>query len=197
MEIREFLTSRRARITPDQAGLRVYGDNRGVPGLRREEVALHAGVSVDYYTRLERGNMSGASESVLNAIANALQLDDAERAHLFDLARAMQATGRRRRRTTKQQVRPSVQRILDAMTGAPAYIRNGRADILAANALGYALYSPIFASPVRPATRPASSSSTRLRPASSPSGTPSRARWPRPCELKPAAIRMTAASRIS
>jgi transcriptional regulator with XRE-family HTH domain len=149
-EIREFLTSRRARITPDQAGLRVYGDNRRVPGLRREEVALLAGVSVDYYTRLERGNLSGASESVLNAIANALQLDDAERTYLFDLARAVQATGPRRRRTTKQQVRPSVQRILDAMTGAPAYIRTGRADILAANSLGCALYSPIFASCVRP-----------------------------------------------
>jgi transcriptional regulator with XRE-family HTH domain len=150
-EIREFLTSRRAKITPDQAGLRVYGDNRRVPGLRREEVALLAGVSVDYYTRLERGNLSGVSESVLEALARALQLDEAERAHLLDLARAAQTTTPARRRPTSQRVRPSVQRILDAMTGAPAYVRNGRADILAANRLGYALYSEVFAGPRRPA----------------------------------------------
>jgi transcriptional regulator with XRE-family HTH domain len=149
-EIREFLTSRRARITPDQAGLPVYGDTRRVPGLRREEVALLAGISVDYYTRLERGNMSGASESVLEALARALRLDDAERSHLFDLARAAQTSTPRRRRTTKQQVRPGVQRILDTMTGAPAFVRNGRLDILAANRLGYALYS-LYASPGRPA----------------------------------------------
>src|ERR1700746_506243 len=97
-EIREFLTSRRAKITPDQAGLAIYGDNRRVPGLRREEVALLAGVSVDYYTRLERGNISGVSESVLDALARALQLDDAERSHLFDLARAAQTTTATRRR---------------------------------------------------------------------------------------------------
>jgi transcriptional regulator with XRE-family HTH domain len=149
-EIREFLTSRRAKITPDQAGLPVYGDNRRVPGLRREEVALLAGVSVDYYTRIERGNMSGASESVLEALARALQLDDAERAHLFDLARAAGPTGRPRRRSALKQVRPSVQRILDAMTAAPALVQNGRLDILAANQLGYAVYST-HVSPGRPA----------------------------------------------
>src|SRR5881392_4510293 len=98
-EIREFLTSRRARITPEQAGLRTYGaGSRRVPGLRREEVALLAGVSVDYYTRLERGNLSGVSESVLEALARALQLDEAERSHLFDLARASQATSATPRR---------------------------------------------------------------------------------------------------
>jgi transcriptional regulator with XRE-family HTH domain len=96
-EVREFLTSRRAKLTPDQAGLRTFGGTPRVPGLRREEVALLAGVSVDYYTRLERGNLSGVSETVLEALARALQLDDAERAHLFDLARAMQTTSRRRR----------------------------------------------------------------------------------------------------
>jgi transcriptional regulator with XRE-family HTH domain len=149
-EIREFLTSRRAKITPDQAGLPVYGDNRRVPGLRREEVALLAGVSVDYYTRIERGNMRGASESVLEALARALQLDDAERAHLFDLARAAGPMGRARRRSALKQVRPSVQRILDAMSAAPALVQNGRLDILAANQLGYALYSP-HVSPGRPA----------------------------------------------
>src|SRR5436309_5577579 len=91
-EIRESLTSRRAKITPERAGLPWYGDNRRVPGLRREEVALLAGVSVDYYTRLERGNASGVSESVLEALSRALQLDEAERAHLFDLARAAGST---------------------------------------------------------------------------------------------------------
>ncbi len=149
-EIREFLTSRRAKITPGQAGLRTYGDNRRVPGLRREEVALLAGVSVDYYTRLERGNASGVSESVLEALARALQLDEAERAHLFDLARAAGSTTRRRRRPAPQRVRPSVQRILDAITGAPAFVRNGRMDILAANRLGRAFYSQHFDSPHGP-----------------------------------------------
>ncbi|MGH9093272.1 MAG: helix-turn-helix transcriptional regulator [Acidimicrobiales bacterium] len=139
-EIREFLTSRRAKITPERAGLPVYGDNRRVLGLRREEVALLAGVSVDYYTRLERGNMSGASETVLDSLARALQLDEAERAHLFDLARAAGPMGRTRRRGALRQIRPSVQRVLDAMT-APALVQNGRLDILAANQLGFALYS--------------------------------------------------------
>jgi transcriptional regulator with XRE-family HTH domain len=150
-EIRQFLASRRARITPEQAGLPVYGANRRVAGLRREEVALLAGVSVDYYTRLERGNLGGVSEAVLDALAQALQLDDAERGHLFDLARAANATARPRRRPTSQRVRPGVQRILDAVTDAPADVRNGRGDILAANRLGYALYSEIFVDPVRPA----------------------------------------------
>jgi transcriptional regulator with XRE-family HTH domain len=140
-EIREFLTSRRAKITPEQTGLPWYGDKRRVPGLRREEVALLAGVSVDYYTRLERGNLAGVSESVLEALARALQLDDAERAHLFDLARGAHALPRTRRRPAKQRVRPSVQRVLEAITGAPAFVRNGRMDILAANRLGRAFYS--------------------------------------------------------
>jgi transcriptional regulator with XRE-family HTH domain len=148
-EIREFLTSRRARITPDQVGLPVYGGRR-VPGLRREEVAVLAGVSVPYYTRLERGDMSGVSEGVLEALARALQLDEAERAHLFDLARATQPTTSRRRGPTKQRVRPAVQQILDAITGAAAFVRNDRLDILGGNALGFALYSEMFFGPVRP-----------------------------------------------
>ena len=143
-EIREFLTSRRARITPEQVGLPAYGGRR-VPGLRREEVAVLAGVSVPYYTRLERGDMSGVSESVLEALARALQLDDAERAHLFHLARAAQpAAAPRRRRQSRQRVRPPVQHILDAMTGAAAFVRNGRLDVLAANQLGRALYSEMY-----------------------------------------------------
>jgi transcriptional regulator with XRE-family HTH domain len=149
-EIRQFLTSRRARITPGQAGLPTYGSHRRVAGLRREEVALLAGVSVDYYTRLERGNLGGVSEIVLDALAQALQLDEAERGHLFDLARAANTTARPRRRPAQHRVRPGVQRILDALD-APADLRNGRGDILAANRLGYALYSELYIDPVRPA----------------------------------------------
>src|SRR5436305_493082 len=149
-EIRDFLTSRRARITPEQAGLRSYGRRR-VPGLRHEEVAVLAGVSVPYYTRLERGDMSGVSEGVLEALARALELDDAERAHLFDLARAVQPTGARpRRRQAKLRVRPEVQWTLDAVTGAAAIVGNQRLDILAANQLGRALFSELYAAPARP-----------------------------------------------
>jgi transcriptional regulator with XRE-family HTH domain len=150
IEISEFLTSRRARITPEQAGLSSYGCRR-VPGLRREEVAVLAGVSIQYYTRLERGDVSGASQSVLEALARALELDDAERAHLFDLARAAQPTGAPpRRRRTKQRVRPEVQWTLDAITGAAAFVGNQRLDRLAANHLGRALFSEIYAAPTRP-----------------------------------------------
>jgi transcriptional regulator with XRE-family HTH domain len=151
-EVREFLSSRRAKITPAQAGLPVHGGQRRVAGLRREEVALLAGVSVDYYVRLERGNLSGVSESVLDAIARALQLDDAERGHLLDLARAVNAPTRARRRRTQQRVRPGVLRVLQALS-APAFVRNGRFDILAANRLGQALYAPVFESSTRVAGR--------------------------------------------
>jgi hypothetical protein len=150
-EIRDFLTSRRARITPERAGLPAYGGNRRVAGLRREEVALLAGVSIDYYTRLERGKATGVSESVLEGLARALQLDEAERAHLFDLVRAASTATRPRRRPAGRQVRPSIQRILDSMTTTPAYVRNERLDILAANRLGRALYAPLFDSPAQPA----------------------------------------------
>lgn len=149
-EIREFLTSRRARVTPEQAGLRTYGNGpRRVPGLRREEVALLAGVSVAYYTKLERGDTSGVSETVLEALARALRLDDAERTHLFDLARAQTTTARPRRRSTPQRVRPGVQLLLDSIT-VPAMVRNGRMDILGTNQLGRALYSEVFANPNTP-----------------------------------------------
>lgn len=145
-DVKEFLVSRRARITPETAGLPLSGGNRRVPGLRREEVALLAGVSVDYYNRLERGNLHGVSESVLDAVASALQLDDAERAHLLDLARAANdspAARRPRRRATT--IRPSIQRLLDAITEAPALIRDNYFDYLGANRLGRALYAPLFA----------------------------------------------------
>ncbi|MFF8571713.1 helix-turn-helix domain-containing protein [Streptomyces sp. NPDC015408] len=146
-EVREFLSTRRARITPEQAGLPVYGGNRRVAGLRREEVALLAGMSVDYYVRLERGNLSGASDSVLEALAHALQLNEAERTHLYDLARASTPAGRRRAATTSR-VRPTILRLLDSMTGVPAFVRNARFDVVAANALGRALYAPLFDSPL-------------------------------------------------
>jgi transcriptional regulator with XRE-family HTH domain len=149
-EVREFLTSRRARITPERAGLRTYGNGRRrVPGLRREEVALLAGVSVAYYTKLERGDTSGVSETVLESLVRALQLDEAERAHLFDLARAQSTTALPRRRRSRQRVRPGVQRLLDAIA-APALVRNARMDILGTNQLGRALYSEMFAIPRRP-----------------------------------------------
>jgi len=148
-DVREFLATRRARITPQEAGLATYGRRR-VPGLRREEVAMLAGVSTDYYARLERGNLAGVSDSVLEAIAGALHLDEAERAHLYDLARVANATPRSRRRPTGRQVRPGVQRVLDGMTALPAIVLNGRLDLLAANPLGCALYSPAYAHPTRP-----------------------------------------------
>lgn len=150
-EIREFLSSRRARITPDQAGLPAYGGNRRVKGLRREEVALLAGVSVDYYVRMERGSLAGASDSVLDAIASALQLDEAEREHLFALARQSGGAGPGRQRTPASGVRPALQQVLDAIGDAPAWIRNGRHDILATNQLARALYAPVLADPRRPA----------------------------------------------
>ena len=148
-EISEFLLSRRSRVTAEGAGLPSYGRRR-VPGLRREEVASLAGVSVDYYKRLERGNLSGVSELVLEALARALQLDDAERAHLFDLARAAGPLDARRRRAAQPRVRPVVQRILDKLD-TPAILRGPHADYFAANQLGRALYAPLFNSPEQPA----------------------------------------------
>jgi len=150
-DIREFLTTRRARITPEQAGLPAYGTRRRVAGLRREEAAMLAGISVEYYTRLERGNANGVSEDVLEGVARALQLDEAERAHLFDLVRTASPSQRPRRRPAQERVRPSVQQILDSMTEIPAYVRSERLDILAANKLGEALYSEVLSDPIRPA----------------------------------------------
>lgn len=142
-DVREFLTSRRARIVPEQTGLTIYGDNRRVPGLRRSEVAALAGISVEYYTRMERGNLAGVSESVLDSLARALHLDDAERAHLFDLARAAGLSNRAPRRSAPTKIRPNIQRILDTMS-APTYVRNARLDILAANPACFALYAGIL-----------------------------------------------------
>jgi transcriptional regulator with XRE-family HTH domain len=147
-EIREFLSTRRARITPEQAGLAPHGGARRVPGLRREEVAQLAGVSVDYYVRLERGRTQGVSETVLDAVARALQLDDTERAHLFDLTQPTTARTRRKRPLAPQRVHPVLYRTLDALN-VPAVIQGRRTDVLAANRLACALYTDFEARPRR------------------------------------------------
>ncbi len=149
-ELRDYLGSRRARTSPQDAGLPVFGRNRRVAGLRREEVALLAGISVEYYTRLERGNAEGASADVLDAVARALRLDAAERAHLYDLVSHLNAARAPKRQPKQERVRPMVQRIIDAFVDHPAYVRNGRLDVLATNALGAAMYAPLFAAPQRP-----------------------------------------------
>ena len=153
-EIKDFLTTRRAKVTPQMAGLPVVGGNRRVPGLRREEVAMLAGVSVDYYTRLERGRAAGASEEVLDALASALLLDDAERQHLFDLARSVSSTGRarqRRPRAGRAALRPGVQWLLDSMT-VPALVADSLSTYVASNLMARALYSPMFLDPAPQAT---------------------------------------------
>ncbi|MGY1704778.1 helix-turn-helix transcriptional regulator [Geodermatophilus sp. SYSU D00697] len=150
-DIRDFLASRRARITPEQAGLLPGGGRRRVPGLRREEVAVLAGVSTDWYTRLEKGHIAGVSADVLEAVARALQLDEAERTYLFDLARAATTPSRTPQRRSRAQLPPRVQWMLDSMTGSAAFVANGRLDVLATNTLGWALHSPLFDDPRRPA----------------------------------------------
>jgi transcriptional regulator with XRE-family HTH domain len=149
-EVREFLTSRRSKITPEQAGLPA-GSRRRVPGLRRSEVAALADVSVEYYAKLERGHLAGVSPAVLEAVARALRLDDAERAHLLHLAQAADgsdALARPRRRATRQwKPHRSLQWTLDAVTEGPAFVRNGRMDLLAANRLAHAFYADVHANP--------------------------------------------------
>jgi len=148
-EVREFLMSRRSRLAPEQVNL-PGGTNRRVPGLRRSEVAMLAGVSVEYYSRLERGTLAGASDTVLDAIATALLLDDAERAHLIDLSRTANESPIRAVTRPTPQLRPGMQLALDAVTAGPAFLRNGRMDVLAENALFRALYSGLYALPERP-----------------------------------------------
>ncbi|KQZ08186.1 XRE family transcriptional regulator [Agromyces fucosus] len=146
-EVREFLMSRRARISPADVGLPA-GANRRVAGLRRAEVAMLADVSVEYYAKLERGDIAGASAGVLEALARALRLDETERMHLLDLARAadgIPTSGRPRRRATAQQpARAGLQRTLDAITGGPAFVRDRHQNLIATNALAAAFYSPVI-----------------------------------------------------
>jgi len=152
-EVRDFLVSRRAKVTPGQVGLPA-SRNRRVPGLRRSEVAALAGLSVEYYAKIERGAIDGASDQVLDAIARALQLDDAEREHLTDLARTAAGASPVRRRPKRSPLelatRPSLQWALDAVTAGPTFVRNGRMDILAANQLARAFYCDVYADPRRP-----------------------------------------------
>jgi transcriptional regulator with XRE-family HTH domain len=135
-EVREFLKSRRARITPEMAGLPVYG------GLRREELATLSGMSIDDYNRLERGNLTGVSDSILESLVRALKLDEAERTYLFDVARAANLKRPRQRRRGAQKLNPSIQHLLDGMTGIPAFVQNARLDVLGMNDLARALYYP-------------------------------------------------------
>lgn len=151
-EVREFLASRRARISPEQAGIEPGVGRRRVAGLRRDEVARLAGVSVDYYTRVERGNLTGVSDSVLDAVARALKLDRAERDHLRDLARTANVGARpRAAKTPPTRLRPTLQHLLDSITGAVAIVGNTRMDLVAANDLGFALYSDMYRTSARPA----------------------------------------------
>ena len=147
-EVRDFLMSRRAKLTPGQAGLNDSGQRR-VPGLRRSEVAMLADVSVEYYAKIERGHLAGVSDSVLDAVVRALQLDDAEREHLFDLARVANGAAEpvRRRKPKRWVARESLTRALDVITNGPAFVRNGRMDILATNLLGRAFYDRVFDGP--------------------------------------------------
>ncbi len=145
-EVREFLTTRRAKVTPRDAGLPDVGQRR-VPGLRRGEVAALAGVSVEYYAKLERGGLAGVSPSVLDAIARALQLDDAERAHLLHLAQAANGSGAMLRPTRRKRpswtAHPTLVWVLDSI-GGPAIVRNGRMDLLATNQLGRAMHASLY-----------------------------------------------------
>jgi transcriptional regulator with XRE-family HTH domain len=149
-EIRDFLTTRRARVSPESVGLPA-GRNRRVPGLRRSEVAALAGLSVEYYSRLERGDLGGASDQVLEALGSALRLDEAEQEHLANLAQtASRSRPARRAPRSAPRVRPSLQAVLDAVTGAAAFITNQRQDMIATNHLARALYSPMYRDPRRP-----------------------------------------------
>lgn len=145
-EVSEFLRSRRERLTPDQAGI-LGGGRRRVPGLRREEVAMLAGMSADYYAKMERGSLAGVSPDILDAVARALRLDPAESGHLHDLARAAATSPIRRARSAAPTVTASLQRFLDAVTDTPVWIRNRRMDVIATNPLGRALLAPILDDP--------------------------------------------------
>ena len=192
-DIAEFLASRRAKITPEQAGLPSFGKRR-VPGLRREEVASLAGVSADYYRRLERGQVSGVSELVLEALARALQLDDAESAHLFDLARAASPIAPRRSRPPKTRVRPVVQRLLDQIE-APAIVSTVSATTSPPTRSAARCTRRFSTAPNSPPTAGGSRSWTRRRASSTPTGSGWRQSSSRRCAPRPDATRMTAASK--
>lgn len=193
-DIRDFLATRRAKITPEQVGLPTSGRRR-VPGLRREEVAVLAGVSTEWYTRLEQGHISGVSEDVLDAVARALQLEEDERTYLFDLARAAQPPSRTPRRRKAVDIPPRVQWLLDSMTLSAAFVTNGRLDIVATNALARALFAPLFDSETTDErgrrTSPGTGSSTPAHPTSSSTGTAPSAPPSLSCAPRPGATRTT------
>jgi len=149
-DIKEFLATRRARLTPERAGLPTFGRVRRVTGLRREEVALLAGISAEYYTRIERGNARGVSNDVVESVSRALQLDEAEHAHLLDLVRIANEERPRRQPASTVRVRASIARISDALSEIPAFVGNARGDVLYANALFEALHSELYRDPTRP-----------------------------------------------
>lgn len=151
--IRDFLATRRARLTPEQVGLPAGGGRRRVAGLRREEVAVLAGVSTDWYTRLEKGHINGVSDDVLDAVARALQLNEAERVYLFDLAHTGRQVSRAPRRRRSTVLPDRIGWMLDSMEGSAAFVANGRMDILAINNLGRALYAPVLTSGVSSAAQ--------------------------------------------
>lgn len=152
-DLGEFLTSRRAKLTPAMAGIPDYGGRRRVPGLRREEVALLAGMSAEYYKRLERGQAAGVSEAVIDGVSRALQLDEAEHAHLADLVRTANAGAHPRRRTLSRtaHLTAGMQQTIDAMSTVPVYVQNGRLDTVATNRLGHALFSEMLVGGQQPA----------------------------------------------
>ncbi|MDI3389884.1 helix-turn-helix transcriptional regulator [Streptomyces sp. B-S-A8] len=137
-ELGDFLRNRRAALRPEDVGLQSYGSRRRVPGLRREELALLAGVSVTHYTRLEQGQSTNASDAVLDAVARALRLTEDECSHLRDLARPARP-GRGRRALPTEQAGPGVRQLIEAMTDVPAVVLDRRNDVLAWNPLGHAL----------------------------------------------------------
>lgn len=148
-EVREFLTACRAKVSTAQAGINHYSGERRVPGLRREEVAQLAGVSTTYYTRIERGDLSGVSVSVLNSLVRALNLDEAERIHLFDLARSSE--GLRSQNISKQvKISPNIAQLIDQMADIPAIAFNDHFDVIASNKLGRSLFPDLFPEHGRP-----------------------------------------------
>ncbi|MFJ8934803.1 helix-turn-helix domain-containing protein [Streptomyces sp. NPDC102365] len=136
----EFLQARRSRLRPEDVGLRTYGERRRVPGLRREELAMLAGISAPYYTRLEQGQSRNASREVLDAVANALRLDDSERAHLHTLAGAPRRRGPGAR-PRPERVTPATSALLAALDGTPAVVLGRRSDVLAWNRPGHGLFA--------------------------------------------------------
>ncbi|MGW6943628.1 helix-turn-helix domain-containing protein [Streptomyces xanthophaeus] len=156
VQLGEFLQTRRSQLLPEEIGVPTYGERRRVPGLRREELALLAGVSASYYTRLEQGQSLNASPQVLDAIARAMRLEETERLHLHDLARSSAQRPDRGRRPAPERVTEATGQLLEALADVPAIVTGRRSDVLAWNRLGHALFAGHLdpGSVDRPAQRP-------------------------------------------